>query len=158
MFAHRIYIKQYVFCERMRVSHVCLLYYIITLPKNTHRHTWSNLFVFGCILHTSTNINNTLSLLLVFVFTIYTRTVGVCFTDHWLCFGIRRRQCNRLLSSSRLCICMMCTERRTTDVWCYRHEVPVTSQPITIVHMDEDIVVVNKPASIPVSGDETAID
>ncbi|KAK9738645.1 RNA pseudouridylate synthase [Popillia japonica] len=39
----------------------------------------------------------------------------------------------------------------------HRHEVPVTSQPITIVHMDEDIVVVNKPASIPVSGYETAI-
>lgn len=33
-----------------------------------------------------------------------------------------------------------------------RHEVPVTSQPITIVFMDDDIVVVNKPASIPVSG------
>lgn len=33
-----------------------------------------------------------------------------------------------------------------------RHEVPVTSQPITLVHIDEDIVVVNKPASIPVSG------
>ncbi|KAK9888707.1 hypothetical protein WA026_000937 [Henosepilachna vigintioctopunctata] len=32
----------------------------------------------------------------------------------------------------------------------HRHEVPVTSQPVTIVHMDEDIVVVNKPASIPV--------
>nr|XP_017099101.2 RNA pseudouridylate synthase domain-containing protein 2 isoform X1 [Drosophila bipectinata]XP_017099102.2 RNA pseudouridylate synthase domain-containing protein 2 isoform X1 [Drosophila bipectinata]XP_043068509.1 RNA pseudouridylate synthase domain-containing protein 2 isoform X1 [Drosophila bipectinata] len=32
----------------------------------------------------------------------------------------------------------------------HRHEVPVTSQPIKIVHMDEDIVVVNKPASIPV--------
>lgn len=32
----------------------------------------------------------------------------------------------------------------------HRHEVPVTSQPITIVHMDDDIVVVNKPASIPV--------
>ncbi|XP_021913301.1 uncharacterized protein C18B11.02c-like isoform X3 [Zootermopsis nevadensis] len=32
----------------------------------------------------------------------------------------------------------------------HRHEVPVTSDPITIVHMDEDIVVVNKPASIPV--------
>jgi 23S rRNA-/tRNA-specific pseudouridylate synthase len=34
----------------------------------------------------------------------------------------------------------------------HRHEVPVTSQPITIVFMDDDIVVVNKPASIPVSG------
>nr|XP_014085618.1 RNA pseudouridylate synthase domain-containing protein 2 [Bactrocera oleae] len=32
----------------------------------------------------------------------------------------------------------------------HRHEVPVTDQPITIVHMDEDIVVINKPASIPV--------
>ncbi|CRK86474.1 CLUMA_CG000091, isoform A [Clunio marinus] len=32
----------------------------------------------------------------------------------------------------------------------HRHEVPVTSQPITIVFMDDDIVVVNKPASIPV--------
>ncbi|KAH8287904.1 hypothetical protein KR018_006963 [Drosophila ironensis] len=32
----------------------------------------------------------------------------------------------------------------------HRHEVPVTSQPITIVHMDKDLVVVNKPPSIPV--------
>ncbi|KAL1513461.1 hypothetical protein ABEB36_002869 [Hypothenemus hampei] len=32
----------------------------------------------------------------------------------------------------------------------HRHEVPVTCQAITIVHMDEDVVVVNKPASIPV--------
>ncbi|OAD60861.1 RNA pseudouridylate synthase domain-containing protein 2 [Eufriesea mexicana] len=31
-----------------------------------------------------------------------------------------------------------------------RHEVPVTSEPITVIHMDEDVVVVNKPASIPV--------
>lgn len=33
-----------------------------------------------------------------------------------------------------------------------RHEVPIAADPITIIHMDEDIVVVNKPASIPVSG------
>ncbi|KAL2737319.1 RNA pseudouridylate synthase domain-containing protein 2-like isoform X2 [Vespula maculifrons] len=33
---------------------------------------------------------------------------------------------------------------------CCRHEVPVTSEPITVIHMDEDVVVVNKPASIPV--------
>ncbi|XP_014296986.1 pseudouridylate synthase RPUSD2 isoform X1 [Microplitis demolitor] len=32
----------------------------------------------------------------------------------------------------------------------HRHEVPVTSDPITVIHMDEDVVVVNKPASIPV--------
>ncbi|KAM7353966.1 pseudouridylate synthase RPUSD2-like isoform 3-T5 [Cochliomyia hominivorax] len=32
----------------------------------------------------------------------------------------------------------------------HRHEVPVTSQPIIIVYMDDDIVVVNKPPSIPV--------
>ncbi|XP_072161775.1 pseudouridylate synthase RPUSD2-like [Bemisia tabaci] len=32
----------------------------------------------------------------------------------------------------------------------HRHEVPVTADPISIVHMDEDVVVVNKPASIPV--------
>ncbi|XP_066903117.1 pseudouridylate synthase RPUSD2 isoform X1 [Halyomorpha halys] len=32
----------------------------------------------------------------------------------------------------------------------HRHEVPVTAEPIMIVHMDEDVVVVNKPASIPV--------
>ncbi|ODM99685.1 RNA pseudouridylate synthase domain-containing protein 2 [Orchesella cincta] len=31
----------------------------------------------------------------------------------------------------------------------HRHEVPVTSDPIEVVHMDEDLVVVNKPASIP---------
>ena len=32
----------------------------------------------------------------------------------------------------------------------FRHEVPVSSQRIDIVHMDSDIVVVDKPASIPV--------
>jgi len=32
----------------------------------------------------------------------------------------------------------------------HRHEVPVTSDKIDIIHMDEDIVVINKPSSIPV--------
>lgn len=32
----------------------------------------------------------------------------------------------------------------------HRHEVPVTSNPIGIVHIDKEIVVVNKPASMPV--------
>ena len=32
----------------------------------------------------------------------------------------------------------------------FRHEVPVSSEKIRIIHMDEDMVVVNKPASIPV--------
>ncbi|XP_071447087.1 pseudouridylate synthase RPUSD2-like [Hetaerina americana] len=32
----------------------------------------------------------------------------------------------------------------------HRHEVPVTAEPITIVHADKELVVVNKPASIPV--------
>ena len=32
-----------------------------------------------------------------------------------------------------------------------RHEVPVSSEKIRIIHMDDDMVVVNKPASIPVS-------
>merc|ERR1712045_665619 len=32
----------------------------------------------------------------------------------------------------------------------HRHEVPVTAEKIQIVHMDDDLVVVNKPASIPV--------
>ncbi|XP_046386975.1 RNA pseudouridylate synthase domain-containing protein 2-like isoform X2 [Ischnura elegans] len=32
----------------------------------------------------------------------------------------------------------------------HRHEVPVSAEPITIVHADKELVVVNKPASIPV--------
>ena len=32
----------------------------------------------------------------------------------------------------------------------HRHEVPVTAENIKIVHIDNDLVVVNKPASIPV--------
>ena len=32
----------------------------------------------------------------------------------------------------------------------HRHEVPVAATPITIVHEDEDFLVVNKPSSIPV--------
>lgn len=49
-----------------------------------------------------------------------------------------------------------CKWSKATLSWlrlvCCRHEVPVTSEPITVIHMDEDVVVVNKPASIPVSG------
>ena len=33
----------------------------------------------------------------------------------------------------------------------FRHEVPVSNEKIKIIHIDEDLVVVNKPASIPVS-------
>lgn len=32
----------------------------------------------------------------------------------------------------------------------HRHEPPVTAQPIGIVHEDEDVVVINKPAGVPV--------
>lgn len=32
----------------------------------------------------------------------------------------------------------------------HRHEVPVVASPIEIVHIDKDVVVINKPASIPV--------
>lgn len=32
----------------------------------------------------------------------------------------------------------------------HRHEIPVVAQPIQIVHLDEDVCIVNKPASIPV--------
>lgn len=55
-----------------------------------------------------------------------------------------------------VCICETCKWNKATLSWlrlvCCRHEVPVTSEPITVIHMDEDVVVVNKPASIPVSG------
>ncbi|KAF0309273.1 RNA pseudouridylate synthase domain-containing protein 2 [Amphibalanus amphitrite] len=36
----------------------------------------------------------------------------------------------------------------------HRHEVPITADPVPLVHMDDDIVVVDKPSSIPVSGRE----
>ncbi len=35
----------------------------------------------------------------------------------------------------------------------HRHEPPVTSRPLTIVHMDQELVVIDKPPSIPVSDD-----
>ena len=34
----------------------------------------------------------------------------------------------------------------------HRHEPPVTAQPLSLLHVDEELVVVDKPASIPVSG------
>lgn len=60
----------------------------------------------------------------------------------------------------RMYVCIVyartCKRNKATLSWlrlvCCRHEVPVTSEPITVIHMDEDVVVVNKPASIPVSG------
>lgn len=64
------------------------------------------------------------------------------------------------ISTLRTYVCMYvwetCKRNKATLSWlrlvCCRHEVPVTSEPITVIHMDEDVVVVNKPASIPVSG------
>lgn len=93
-------------------------------------------------------------------------------TQHFSAFVACMYEC----ACVRVCMCVcMCTytyvysraymwyERRckrkrnkATLSWlrlvCCRHEVPVTSEPITVIHMDEDVVVVNKPASIPVSG------
>lgn len=65
-----------------------------------------------------------------------------------LCVRERMRERDRVDDSSK--------RNKATLSWlrlvCCRHEVPVTSEPITVIHMDEDVVVVNKPASIPVSG------
>lgn len=65
------------------------------------------------------------------------RTLRTC-TTYVLCETCKRKRNKATLSWLRLVCC--------------RHEVPVTSEPITVIHMDEDVVVVNKPASIPVSG------
>lgn len=51
----------------------------------------------------------------------------------------------------------MCCVALTGSSWTcftvdYRHEVPVTAHHIAVVHMDPELVVVDKPASIPVSG------
>ena len=46
--------------------------------------------------------------------------------------------------------CRCYVSKMLTEI-CFRHEVPVTSEKIRIIHMDDDMVVVNKPASIPVS-------
>lgn len=69
----------------------------------------------------------------------------------------RAHACMRMYACV-LRVCEMCKRKwsKATLSWlrlvCCRHEVPVTSEPITVIHMDEDVVVVNKPASIPVSG------
>ena len=47
--------------------------------------------------------------------------------------------------------------RSDNDIFCFRHEVPVTSEKIRIIHMDDDMVVVNKPASIPVSKEHVTL-
>ena len=33
----------------------------------------------------------------------------------------------------------------------HRHEPPVTAMPLNIIHQDEDLIILDKPASIPVS-------
>ena len=40
---------------------------------------------------------------------------------------------------------------------CFRHEPPVTAEPIQVISDTEDIVVVNKPSSIPVRFSLTSI-
>ena len=45
------------------------------------------------------------------------------------------------------------TVLRDNDLLCHRvhrHEPPVSAQPVEVVHEDADILVVNKPSSIPV--------
>jgi len=73
---------------------------------------------------------------------------------HCMCVCTRTRV--RVRAHVRMCGTCNCKRNKATLSWlrlvCCRHEVPVTSEPITVIHMDEDVVVVNKPASIPVSG------
>lgn len=39
-----------------------------------------------------------------------------------------------------------------TELWLYcRHETPVLAKPIKLIHVDEEIVVLDKPCSLPVS-------
>ncbi len=33
----------------------------------------------------------------------------------------------------------------------FRHEIPVTNAPLKIIHSDDDVLVLDKPSSIPVS-------
>ena len=58
------------------------------------------------------------------------------------------------LTSSRIVYGCEKINNKYTDLSLYlffRHEVPVSSEKIRIIHIDDDMVVVNKPASIPVS-------
>jgi 23S rRNA-/tRNA-specific pseudouridylate synthase len=48
-------------------------------------------------------------------------------------------------------ICVRQTRFAILFIFLFRHEVPVSEEDIRIIHMDDDMVVVNKPASIPVS-------
>lgn len=89
-------------------------------------------------------------------------------TDYYLLPVLHnRRVCMCVCMRTNVCECgrastcvlremRKCKRNKATLSWlrlvCCRHEVPVTSEPITVIHMDEDVVVVNKPASIPVSG------
>lgn len=89
-------------------------------------------------------------------------------TDYYLLPVLHnRRVCTCVCMRTNVCECgrastcvlremRKCKRNKATLSWlrlvCCRHEVPVTSEPITVIHMDEDVVVVNKPASIPVSG------
>lgn len=38
-----------------------------------------------------------------------------------------------------------------TKWYCYRHETPVLSKPIEVIHLSEELVVLDKPCSLPVS-------
>lgn len=83
------------------------------------------------------------------------RTSICACVDVCVCVRVRLRT---LRTCTTYVLCETCKRKRNkaTLSWlrlvCCRHEVPVTSEPITVIHMDEDVVVVNKPASIPVSG------
>lgn len=83
------------------------------------------------------------------------RTNVCACVDVCVCIRVRLRT---LRTCTTYALCETCKRKRNkaTLSWlrlvCCRHEVPVTSEPITVIHMDEDVVVVNKPASIPVSG------
>ena len=39
----------------------------------------------------------------------------------------------------------------------YRHETPVLSKPIEVIHLSEDLVVLDKPCSLPVSDTHTLL-
>ena len=56
---------------------------------------------------------------------------------------------------TRMCVyfrgCVRRCVRQCVRVFCCRHETPVLAHDIVILHLDEELVVLDKPCSLPVS-------
>lgn len=88
------------------------------------------------------------------------KSVYVCYIDRYPPYNTQEKKINRgdiTINGVTVKPTTLIRQHDTITHKVHRHEPPVTSAPIKIITMNDNIVVIDKPASIPVSSNSSAL-